>query len=53
MTQHDFKIWLVTNRFTQRQIAERFGVTEQTLVNYGNRNRYPRWFPLALRGLVL
>lgn len=52
MIQHDFKIWLVTNKFTQRQIAERFGVTEQTLVNYGNRNRY-RWFPLALMGLIL
>lgn len=30
MTVKDFKIWLVTNGYTQKSLAERLGMTERT-----------------------
>lgn len=51
MTNHQFAIWLATWRYTQRQVADEFGITEQTLSTYKRNENYPKWFLLALRGL--
>lgn len=51
MTNHHFAIWLATWQYTQRQVADEFGITEQTLSTYKRNENYPKWFVLALRGL--
>ena len=51
MTNHQFAIWLATWQYTQRQVADEFGITEQTLSTYKRNENYPKWFVLALRGL--
>lgn len=51
MTNHQFAIWLATWQYTQRQVADKLGITERTLSTYKRNENYPRWFVLALRGL--
>lgn len=51
MTNHQFAIWLATWQYTQRQVADEFGITEQTITMYKRNENYPKWFVLALRGL--
>lgn len=51
MTNHQFAIWLATWQYTQRKVADEFGITEQTMSIYKRNENYPKWFVLALRGL--
>ena len=51
MTNHQFAIWLATWKYTQRQVADKLGITERTLSTYKRNENYPKWFVLALRGL--
>ena len=53
MTKTDFKVWLVTNGYTQKLLAEKLGLTEATIVTYNRNGRYPIIFQYALRGLLL
>ena len=50
MTKQQFKIWLITNDYTIKRLAEILGITEKTIYNYQS-TRFPRWFKLALKGL--
>lgn len=51
MTNHQFDIWMATWRYKQYQVAEEFGITEQTISTYRRNEHYPKWFIHALRGL--
>ena len=51
MTNHEFEIWLATWRYKQKQVAEELGITADTICNFKKRERYPKWFALALKGL--
>ena len=51
MTNHQFAIWLATWQYKQRQVADKLGITEQTLSTYKRNESYPKWFMLALNGL--
>ena len=51
MTVHEFKIWLVTNEYTQKSLAKRLGMTERTITNYVTAGRFPVVFREALKGL--
>lgn len=51
MTNHKFEIWLATWRYNQKQIAEEFGISADTISNYKRNEHYPKWFALALKGL--
>lgn len=51
MTVHEFKIWLVTNGYTQKSLAKRLGITERTITNYVTAGRFPVVFQEALKGL--
>lgn len=48
MTVKQFKIWLVTNGYTQKSLAEKLGITERTISNYVNSERFPFTFVLSL-----
>lgn len=52
MTAHQFKIWLVTNGYTQSQLAGEFGISSQTITNYCTSGRFPKTFVLALNYLA-
>ena len=51
MNNRDFAIWLATHGHTQRSLAEKLGLTEQTISTYKRNNNFPQWFKLALKGL--
>lgn len=51
MTVHQFKIWLVTNGYTQKSLAKRLSMTERTITNYVTSERFPVVFVEALKGL--
>jgi len=53
MTTQEFKIWLVTNGYTQKSLCEVLGLTEATITTYNRNGRYPVVFQYALRGLML
>ena len=48
MTVKQFKIWLVTNGYTQKSLAEKLKITERTVTNYVSTGRFPFVFVLAL-----
>lgn len=49
----DFKMWLLKNGYTQRSLAERLQISENTIGNYVKNERFPVVFVLALKGLTL
>ncbi len=51
MTAHELKIWLTTNGYTQKQLAEALGVTVKTMNTWCNATP-PKWLELALVGLL-
>ena len=51
MTNHQFAVWRAIWQYTQRQVADELGISEQTLCSYKRNENYPKWFVLALRGL--
>ena len=48
MTVKQFKIWLVTNGYTQKSLAKKLKITERTITNYVSNERFPFVFVLAL-----
>lgn len=52
MTHKDFKHWLIDNDLTQKQVAEKLGITDRTISVYNNNQRYPKQFQYALIGLA-
>lgn len=52
MTKRDFKIWLLDNNMTARDVSRRTEVTERTITNYCQRNRFPKVFELALKEIA-
>lgn len=50
MTNKEFKIWLLTNDYTQSTLAEKLGITTRTISNYIS-NGFPKMFLLALKAL--
>lgn len=53
MTTLDFKIWLVTNGYTQISLATELGLSSQTLTNYCASGRFPKPFVMALQLITL
>lgn len=51
MTVKEFKIWLITNNYTQTTLAKRLGLSPNTITNYVTNERFPIVFVLALKGL--
>ena len=52
MTPKEFAASLLYLDITQKSIAERFGLTEQTISNYvKGKSKIPGWMPDALAGL--
>lgn len=51
MNNRKFAIWLATNGYTQRRLADELGLNGDTLTNYKKRERFPKWFALALKGI--
>ena len=51
MTAHDLKIWLVTNSYTQKQLASALRVTDKTVNTWAN-GAPPNWLQYALDGLL-
>ena len=52
MNSHDLKVWLVTNKMTQKQLAEVLGLSTNTISNYCT-NKPPKWLKFALNGIEL
>jgi transcriptional regulator with XRE-family HTH domain len=52
MTTLDFKIWLVTNGYTQLSLAKQLNITDRTISNYCTSGRFPIVFELALQSLT-
>ena len=48
MTTKQFRIWLIKNEHTQKSLAAKFGISENTIGNYCKNNRFPFVFTLAL-----
>ena len=48
MTLKEFKLWLVKNDHTQKSLAKKLGISEQTISNYCKNERFPIVFALAL-----
>lgn len=48
MTVKQFKIWLVTNGYTQKSLADKLKINERTITNYVSSERFPFVFVLAL-----
>ena len=53
MTTLDFKIWLVTNGYTQISLATELGLSSQTITNYCTSGRFPKPFVMALQLITL
>lgn len=53
MTVQEFKIWLVTNGYTQRSLAERLNISDRTISNYVSSGTFPTVFVMALKGIEL
>lgn len=51
MTPHDFEVWCITHQYKQYQVAEKFGITPNTITIYKRNGNFPLWFPLALKQL--
>lgn len=51
LTKRQFKIWLVTNGYTQKTLAEKLGITDVTISKYNRIERYPKLFIIALKAL--
>lgn len=51
MTVYDFRLWLLNNGYTQKSLAKRLQITEQTITKYNNNGRYPVIFCLALKAI--
>lgn len=51
MTKKDFKVFLAANELDQKRIAKMLGITEATIVNYNNNNRYPVVFQYAIKAI--
>lgn len=49
MTTQDFKIWLVTNGYTQVTLAKRLNIHANTISNYCVTGGFPTVFKLALK----
>lgn len=52
MTQHEFKIWLAVNGYTQKSLAKRLGLTDRTVSTYATSGKFPIIFVEALKGLA-
>jgi transcriptional regulator with XRE-family HTH domain len=52
MTTLTFKIWLVTNGYTQLSLAKQLNMTDRTISNYCSAGRFPLVFELALQSLT-
>ena len=48
MSLKEFKLWLIKNDHTQKSLAKRLGISEQTISNYCKNERFPVVFKLAL-----
>jgi DNA-binding XRE family transcriptional regulator len=53
MKKSEFKIWLIQNGYTQKSLAKRLEITEQTITKYNGLTRYPEIFLLALKALEI
>lgn len=51
MNNRNFAIWLATHGYTQRRLAAELGINEDSITNYKKRQRFPKWFSLALKGI--
>lgn len=51
MTVEEFKIWLIQHHHTQATLAVELDVTSRTISRYIAFQRFPKWFPLALRSI--
>tara|TARA_R110002020_G_scaffold34910_2_gene105875 strand:- start:8 stop:166 length:159 start_codon:yes stop_codon:yes gene_type:complete len=51
MTKKQFKIWLIENDITQKQLAEKLGIDNSTISRYCANNRFPKIFTLALQSV--
>lgn len=52
MNTLDFKIWLVTNGYTQTSLANKLNITDRTISNYCKNESFPIVFKLALQSLT-
>ena len=50
LSKLDFKIWLVTNGYTQKSLAVKLGLTQKTIFNYIHTGNKPI-LAYALKGL--
>ena len=48
MTTKQFRVWLIKNDHTQKSLAAKFGISENTIGNYCKNDRFPFVFTLAL-----
>lgn len=53
MKKSEFKIWLIQNGYTQKSLAKRLEITDQTITKYNSLTRYPEIFLLALKALEI
>jgi transcriptional regulator with XRE-family HTH domain len=53
MNTQQFKIWLVTNGYNQKSLAEKLNISPVTITNYVKADRFPSTFVYALHGLAL
>lgn len=53
MKKSEFKVWLIHNGYTQKSLAKRLEITEQTITKYNGLTRYPEIFLLALKALEI
>lgn len=53
MSKTQFKVWLIQNGYTQKSLAKRLEITEQTITKYNGLSRYPEIFLLALKALEI
>ena len=52
MTNKEFKIWLATNEHTQRTLAAKLGINENTIGKYVRNESFPMVFVYALKGIA-
>ena len=51
MNKAQFKFWLADNGWTQKDLASVTEVSEKTISTYCKKNKFPKVFELALKGL--
>ena len=52
MNSHDLKIWLTVNKMTQKQLADKLGLSSNTVSTYCTK-KPPKWLKFALNSIEL